>query len=101
MSNNPQDECRYFLTYSGVKLPFKLAQQLEPASIENRNTFFQAWFDAEERVTAFQKIVYGEVDLEHRYHYHDNGQLAIAEIVDAEGDVREMHFDENGAPRRY
>lgn len=100
MSNEAQDTRRYFLTYSGVKLPFKLCQQLEASSIENRNTFFQAWFDAQERVTAFQKIVYGEVEMEHRYHYHPNGQLATAEIVDAEGDVREMYFDEGGAPQR-
>lgn len=99
MTNETEDTRRYFLTYSGVKLPFKLCQQLEASSIENRNTFFQAWFDEQERVTSFQKIVYGEVDLEHRYRYHANGQLATAEIVDAEGEVREMHFDENGATR--
>lgn len=100
MTDEAEDTRRYFLTYSGVKLPLKLCQPLEEAAIENRNTFFQAWFDAHERVTAFQKIVYGEVDLEHRYRYHANGQLAMAEIVDAEGEARVMHFDEDGAPRR-
>lgn len=99
MSNEAQDARRYFLTYSGVKLPLKLCQPLEAASIENRNTFFQAWFDEQDRVTAFQKIVYGEVDLEHRYRYHANGRLAAAEIVDAEGDVRVMNFNEDGAPQ--
>jgi len=36
------DECkgttRFFVTYSGVKLPFKLVNQLEGSEVKNRNT---------------------------------------------------------------
>ncbi len=100
MNAETQDAPRYFLTYSGVKLPLKLCQPLEAAAIENRNTFFQAWFDDADRITALQKMVYGEVEMEHRYRYHDSGTLAEAEIVDAEGDVRVMCFDKDGVPER-
>ena len=99
MSDTAQGEWRYFLTYSGVKLPLKLCQPLEDGSVENRNTWFQACFDAQERITILQKLVYGEVEMEHRYCYHDNGLLAQAEIVDAEGDVRVMNFDRDGVPQ--
>ncbi len=96
MSDSSPGKCRYFLTYSGVKLPLKLCQPLEDEAIANRNTYFQAWFDGQDRVTTLQKMVYGEIEMEHRYRYHDNGQLATAEIVDAEGDVKAVNFDESG-----
>lgn len=99
MSDSEQGEWRYFLTYSGVKLPLKLCQPLEDDSVANRNTWFQARFDGQERIIILQKLVYAEVEMEHRYRYHDNGQLAQAEIVDAEGDVRVVSFDEDGVPQ--
>lgn len=99
MSEELQEGCRYFVTYSGVKLPLKLCQPLEAAALSNRNTFFQAWFDAQERMTRFQKMVYGEVEMEHRYKYYENGALESAEIVDADGEVTVMHFDASGSAR--
>ena len=65
-------------------------------ALSNRNTFFQAWFDGQDRITAFKKMVYGEVDLEHYYKYDDNGALEWAEVVDAEGEVTVVNFDESG-----
>lgn len=97
MSNELQGDCRYFVSYSGVRLPFRLCQPLDEASINNRNTFFRAWFDEQERMTGFQKIVYAEVELEHRYQYYENGSLKSAEIVDAEGTATVMNFDESGS----
>ena len=96
MSEELQEECRYFVTYSGVKLPLKLCQPLEQAALNNRNTFFRAWFDAQDRITGFQKMVYSEVELEHRYQYYENGALMQAEIVDAEGEITILNFDEGG-----
>ena len=96
MNDSSQGECRYFLTYSGVKLPLKLCQPLEDEAIANRNTYFQAWFDGQERIITLKKMVYGEVEMEHRYCYHDNGRLATAEIVDADGDVKVVNFDDSG-----
>lgn len=94
MSHELQEDCRYFLTYSGVSLPLKLCQPLDETAIKNRNTFFRAWFDEQERMTGFQKMVYAEVELEHRYQYFENGSLKSAEIVDAEGETTVMNFDE-------
>lgn len=81
-----QDTCRYFSTYSGVKLPFKLSQELAPAAIENRNTFFKGFFDAADRMTGFQKIVYGEVEMEHHYFFDETGALKTAEITNEDGE---------------
>lgn len=90
--------CRYFLTYSGVKLPFKLTSPLDPAQIENRNTYFKGFFDDQDRMTGLQKLVYGEVELEHRYSFDAAGALRRAEITDADGELTVLEFDESGQP---
>ncbi len=97
MTEAIQDRCRYFLTYTGVKLPLKLMTELEPAQLENRNTYFRGYFDEQDRLIGLQKLVYGEVEMEHRYTYHANGALRSVEIIDADGDQKAMEFDENGA----
>jgi hypothetical protein len=89
--------CRHYVTYSGIKLPLKLVSPLEPADIANRNTCFRAWFDERERMVQCEKVVYGEVELQHRYEYHDNGSLKQAEITEAD-ESRVMYFDEQGQP---
>jgi Family of unknown function (DUF6156) len=90
------DDMRYFLTYSGIKLPLKLVSPLPPDSVANRNTYFGAKFDGHERIVLCRKIVYGEIEFEHRYAYHDNGALRRAEI-EAEDETRVVEFDEQGA----
>ena len=89
-------QCRYFVTYSGVKLPFKLSQELTDAELHNRNTFFRAYFDDKEQLLFFQKMVYGESELEHRYRYDDSGVLQQAEITDADGEITLLMFDKTG-----
>lgn len=84
--------CRYFTTYSGVKLPFKLVSELEEDEIRNRNTFFQGYFDTDGVLLGFQKMVYGEVELEHKYTYDADGKLKQAEITDADGEVSNLSF---------
>lgn len=79
--------CRYFTTYSGIKLPFKLTAELTEAEIHNRNTFFRGYFDGAGVMHAFQKVVYGEIEQEHRYTFDDNGALLKAEIIDEDGEV--------------
>jgi hypothetical protein len=69
--------CRHYVTYSGVKLPLRLVNELAEADIANRNTFFRAWFDTQERMVLVQKMVYGEAELQHRYEYHNNGSLML------------------------
>jgi hypothetical protein len=79
--------CRYFITYSGVKLPFKLVSELGEHEIRNRNTFFRGYFAADDVLLGFQKVVYGEVELEHKYTYGEDGVLKQAEITDADGEI--------------
>lgn len=94
MADTPSRLCRYFVTYSGVKLPLKLSQPLEASALSHRNTYFRAWFDANERMTGLQKLVYGEIELEHRYEYHESGMLKRAEITNADDEVTVMEFDD-------
>lgn len=77
----PPAEWRYFVTYSGVKLPLKLVNPLQPAELNHRNTFIRARFDTADRLVECEKLVYGEVQLTHRYGYDADGTLKRAEIV--------------------
>lgn len=98
MSDATPGRCRYFLSYSGVKLPLKLVSELEPDQVENRNTYFRGYFDEQDRLTVMQKMVYGELELEHRYTYRANSALGRAEIIDIDGEVEVLEFDESGQP---
>ncbi len=86
-SNGNRGTLRFFVTYTGVKLPFKLANELQPDEVKNRNTYFCGYFDELDRIIGLEKIAYGEVELQHRYTYHDNGMLSAAEITDIDGEV--------------
>lgn len=97
MSNEPNGTCLYFLTYTGIKLPFKLVTPLTTAEVDNRNTFFKGYFDGE-RLLGFDKMVYGEIELAHRYTYRPDGSLAQAVITDIDGDSTVLGFDETGSP---
>ena len=72
---------RYFLTYSGVKLPLRLVGPLTEAELANRNTYMRAQYDEAGRLIVCEKLVYGEVELTHRYRYHADGSLQMAEVV--------------------
>jgi hypothetical protein len=89
-------ECRYFITYSGVKLPLKLVTPLTESELQNRNTFFRGYFDSADKLLLCEKLVYGDSELEHRYRYFENGVLQEAEITDADGEITVMTFDETG-----
>ena len=91
-------ECRFFVSYSGVKLPFKLVNSIAPEAIANRNTYFRAYFDTAGLLTGFDKVVYGEVELAHRYEYHPGGALCRAEITMPEEDAVVLRFDAAGTP---
>jgi hypothetical protein len=92
-NNENRGTPRFFVTYTGVKLPFKLVNELLASEVENRNTFFRGYFDALDRLTGFDKIAYSEVELKHRYAYHDNGKLKQAEITDIDDEVTVLNFD--------
>ena len=93
-----QGECRFFVTYTGVKMPFRLVEQIPQEQLTHRNTFIRAWFDGAGQLTGFDKMVYGEIELAHRYAYHGNGALQRAEVRMAEEDTVVVAFDEAGAP---
>jgi hypothetical protein len=99
MTQDIPGRCRHYLTYKGVKLPLQLQTPLEPAQIAHRNTYFCGYFDEQDRLLGLQKLVYGEVELEHRYHYDDDGALRRAEITDAEGEVTILQIDASGRPQ--
>lgn len=90
---------RYFVTYSGVKLPFKLVTELQEHEIANRNTFFRGHFDEQGRLSGFDKLAYGDIELKHHYRYHDNGKLSAAEITDIDGEVTMLLFSAEGTQR--
>ena len=89
---------RFFVTYTGVRLPFKLVDELQTADVENRNTFFRGYYDAQDRLTGFDKLAYGEIELAHRYTYRDNGSLSAAEITDIDGETTLLVFNAEGNP---
>lgn len=95
-NNGSRGTLRFFVTYTGVKLPFKLVNELQTNEVENRNTFFRGYFDAQDRLTGFDKLAYSEIELMHRYEYHDNGKLKQAEITDIDGEVTVLSYDTQG-----
>lgn len=90
------NQYRYFLSYSGVKLPLNLVSPLAAAELENRNTYFRAVFDNSDRLLSCEKIVYGEVELTHVYEYSVDGVLSRARIAMGDDDATEVLFDEHG-----
>jgi hypothetical protein len=90
-------ERRYFVTYTGVALPFNLVNEIEPAALTNRNTYYCAYYDKSGRLMGFEQFAYGAVELAHRYEYHDNGALRRVEILMTDEDPLIKCFDEQGA----
>lgn len=87
---------RYFVSYTGVKLPVRMVNPLELPDLRNRNTYIVATFDDQDRLTSFEKMVYGEVEISHKYEYDSDGVLRRAEIYMDE-ETTEMRFDAQGA----
>ena len=87
---------RFFVTYTGIRLPFRLVNELPANEVENRNTYFRGYFDKQERLTGFDKLAYGEIELAHRYTYHDSGKLSAAEITNIDGETTLLVFDTEG-----
>ena len=98
MVDQASQECRFFTSYTGGKLPFNLVNAIAAEALSNRNTFIRAYFDQAGMLSGFDKVVYGEVELSHRYQYHGNGRLKRAEIVMLDEEPAALHFDETGSP---
>lgn len=100
MTSEADLDCRFFVSYTGVKLPLRLVNAIAPDQLSNRNTFIRGYFNNAGALTGFEKVVYGEIELTHRYSYHANGMLSEAEIVMLDEDSVTLRFDHNGAPLR-
>jgi hypothetical protein len=96
MTEEELQNCRYFVSYTGIKLPVKLVNPLELADLSNRNTFIRALYDEQERLLGFEKMVYGAIEMGHRYEYYPDGVLKRAEIS-MDDEVTELNFDATGA----
>jgi hypothetical protein len=87
---------RYFVTYSGARLPIRLIDELCEADLRNRNTFVRGHFDGEGRLVLCEKVVYSHVELTHRYAYDEDGSLLRATIAAGEDDEIILVRDESG-----
>lgn len=83
---------RYFVTYSGIGLPLRMVGSIDATQVANRNTFIRAWFDADDRLIGFDKLVYGEIELSHRYGFSPGGTLTQASITMCGDDPVELTF---------
>lgn len=92
-SRDSDSDWRYFATYSGVRLPLRLVTPIDAAALTNRNTFIRARFDPAGRLLECEKVVYGEVELTHRYAYDASGALKQAEITMLDEETRVLRFD--------
>lgn len=92
MVNMTQARTRYFLTYRGVSLPLKLCDELDEAGIQNRGTFFRATYDERGLITRCEKVVYGDIEIEHDYAYDADGKLVEARIASAGEDPHVVRF---------
>lgn len=91
-------ECRFFASYSGTRMPLKLVNAIEESALSNRNTYLRAYFDRSGLLKGFDKIVYGEVELSHRYDYHENGVLSGAQICMMDEAPVVLRFRPDGTP---
>lgn len=83
---------RYFLTYRGARLPLQLTEELLAESLGHRNTYFRAHYDAQDRMLCCEKLVYGEVELSHRYEYDAAGRLHCAVITVGDEEPRTLYL---------
>lgn len=86
-------ECRHFISYNGINLPLNLVTPLDEESLDGRITYFRGYYDDADKLMMVEKVVYGEIEFEHRYQYHDDGRLKIVELIEDDEDPRIMQFD--------
>lgn len=79
------EHCRYYVSYSGIKLPLNLVNPIEKSETENRNTYFCGYYDSEGKMLVCEKRVYGEVEFSHTYDYYPSGKLKSA-LIHMQGD---------------
>lgn len=93
MENKEALTCRHYVTYSGVALPLKLVEPLTDESLNNRISYLRGYYDADEQLVGVEKVVYGEIEFEHRYQYHPDGRLKHVELLETDEEPRVMEFE--------
>lgn len=89
-------QCRYFTSYTGIKLPLRLVNELDGESLERRITYFKGYFDAQDRLKILEKVVYGEIEFSHHYEYNDDNMISKAILIEDEAIPRTLVFDSEG-----
>lgn len=90
-------ETRYFVSYSGVKLPLKFVNPIEQSETENRNTYFCGFYDQEGKMVGCEKRVYGEIEFSHVYDYYPCGALKSASITLLDDAPQHINFPDPSA----
>ena len=93
-----QLQCRCFTSYTGIKLPLKLVNELDNESLDRRITYFKGYFDEQDRLKILEKVVYGEIEFSHHYEYADNDVLSKAILIEEDALPRTLVFDADGHP---
>jgi hypothetical protein len=93
MDSEQSLQCRHFVSYTGVKLPLKLITPLEGESVDKRITYFRGYYNAQEQLLRVEKVVYGEIEFEHRYDYYPDGRLKSAQLLEVDEAPRVLNFD--------
>lgn len=93
MENRQSLVCRHYASYSGVSLPLKLITPLDDDSLDRRITYFRGYYNDREQLVALEKVVYGEVEFEHRYQYYPDSRIKSAELIEVDEDPRVVQFD--------
>lgn len=93
MNSEQSLQCRHFVSYTGVKLPLKLITPLEGESVDKRITYFRGYYNEQEQLLRVEKVVYGEIEFEHRYDYYPDGRLKSAELLEVDEAPRVLTFD--------
>ncbi len=88
---------RFFVSYTGVKLPFTLVNPIAADALSNRNTFIRAYFDARACCAASTRWSMARSNFP-TLCYHDNGALRHAAIVMLDEEPAELAFDAAGIP---
>lgn len=90
--------CRCFTSYTGIKLPLKLVNELDDEELDRRITYFKGYFDAQDRLKILEKVVYGEIEFSHHYEYADNDVISKAILIEDDELPRTLVFDADGHP---
>jgi hypothetical protein len=93
MEDKDRLQCRHFVSYTGVALPLKLITPLDDESMDRRITYIRGYFNDQDQLMGLEKVVYGEVEFEHHYQYHEDGRLKSAELIEADEEPNIMYFD--------